>query len=364
MRKLTLTCVFAFAIALFGTHNTSAAIKCKYVDAATLTIINKAQDNDAPWERLDGSKYEMPKGARYYMRYSTGIAVAFSTNSQNIHAKWNTISRHTVGSNTTSIVHSGLDLYILDNGVWRYAGSGRPKQNNTVHEFSLVKDMVEGEKRCLVYLPTFNGLTSLEIGIDDEATIKPIPSPFKHKIIFVGSSLTHGASASRPGVTYVARTGRMLNAEVPNIGLSGKCKLDDYYADIVCDSKADAFVFDAFSNSTKQDIDNRLYNFVKRITKAHPNTPMIFLQTEKRDIGYFNLSARKRNVDQRGAAEQWMSQICKEFKNVYFVNPGIYIGDDGEATIDGTHLNDLGVQRTVEVIVPKLKKILKKYGIK
>ena len=364
MKRILKSLVAIAAIATLGVQSSSAAPKINYVDATTLNIINKAQADGPALERIDNTKYEMPKGSRYYMRYTTGMAVSFKTDSRNIRAKWSTISKNVVGSNTTSIVHSGIDLYINDEGVWRYAGSARPKAGKLDHEFALVQYMDEGEKECIAYLPTFNGMTSLEFGIDEGATIEPLASPFKHKIVFVGSSLTHGASASRPGITYVARIGRALNAEVPNIGLSGKCKLDDYFADIVCDTKADAFVFDAFSNSTKKHIDERLYNFVKRITEAHPTTPMIFLQTEKRDIGYFNLNARKRNDDQRAAAEEWMKKICKEYKTVHFVNPGLVVGDDGEGTVDGTHLNDLGVQRTLDVVVPQLKKILKKYGVK
>ena len=80
--------------------------------------------------------------------------------------------------------------------------------------------------------------------------------------------------------------------------------------------------------------------------------------------GYFNLNARKRNDDQRAAAERLMKDICKEFKNVYFLNPGLILPENHEGSVDGTHLNDLGVQCTIEYLVPKLKKILKKYGIK
>ena len=156
----------------------------------------------------------------------------------------------------------------------------------------------------------------------------------------------------------------MLNAETPNIGLSGKCKLDDYFANIVCATEADAYFFDTFSNSTKKDIENRLYNFVKKIVAAHPDKPMIFLQTVKRDSGHLDLRARKRNDAQRAAAEELMQKICKEFKNVYFINPGFYVGEDGEGTIDGSHLNDLGVERMLTKIMPKVTKILKKYKIK
>ena len=257
-----------------------------------------------------------------------------------------------------------IDLYIHDGEAWRYAGSARPKLGKLEHSYPIVRFMEEGKKKCLLYLPAFTTVTSLQIGVDEGATIKALPSPFKKKVVFIGSSLTHGASASRPGVTYVAKVGRALNVETPNLGMSGSCRLDDFYADIVCDTKADAFVFDAFSNSTDQQIKERLYNFVKRITKAHPKTPMIFLQTEVRDGGYFDTRARKRNVDQRNIAESMMTEICKEFKHVYFVNPGITAGEDGEGSIDGTHLNDLGVQRTVDVLVPSLQKILKKYGIR
>ena len=181
-------------------------------------------------------------------------------------------------------------------------------------------NMEKGTKECMLYLPMFNCVTKLEIGISESATIEAIPSPFKYKIMVVGSSITHGASASRPGGAYVARMGRALNAETPNIGLSGRCKLDDYFANIVCGSKADAYIFDTFSNSTAKQIDERLYNFVKRITEAHPGKPMIFLQTIKRDIGHFNLGSRKRNDDQREAAVKGMERICKEFKHVYFIN--------------------------------------------
>ena len=364
MKQIFKTIAILAAVATLGTQSLSAAIKCQYVDASTLTVINKAQENEPVLQRLDPAKYEMPKGISNAMKHSTGIAITFTTNSRAIHAKWKTLSNR-LGANMTPVFNSGLDLYIRENGKWIFAGIARPKTSGSRdHEATIVKNMAEGKKECMLYLPMFNGVTSLEIGVDEEATIEPLASPFKYRIFFVGSSLTHGASACRPGASYVPRIGRLLNAETPNIGVSGKCRLDDCYADVVCDSKADAFVFDTFSNSTAKMIDERLYNFVKRIVATHPDKPLIFLQTVKRDQGHFDLGARKRNDDQRAAAEKWMKQICKEFKNVYFLNPGFEIGDDGEGTIDGTHLNDLGVQRTIENVVPKMKKILKKYGIK
>lgn len=361
--RLHLALIAVVAIALCCTTDASAQKKKQprqYIDASTLTIINKAQDDDMGFKRIEAAKFAAPKSLE---NSSTGIAVLFRTDSPFIDARWTTLGKKQA-SNMTPIFQSGLDLYIKENGEWIFAGSGRPKANSTEHRYTLVNNMEKGTKECMLYLPMFNCVTKLEIGISESATIEAIPSPFKYKIMFVGSSITHGASASRPGAAYVARMGRALNAETPNIGLSGRCKLDDYFANIVCESKADAYIFDAFSNSTAKQINERLYGFVKRITEAHPNKPMIFLQTVKRDIGHFNLSSRKRNDDQRAAAVEGMARVCKEFKNVYFINPGLYVGEDHEGTIDGTHLNDLGVQRTLDNALPKIKKILKKYKIR
>lgn len=358
-----LSIVAIIAIAMCGITESSAQKKKQprqYVDASTLTIINKAQNDDMGFKRIEAAKYSAPKSLE---NSSTGIAVLFRTDSRFIEARWTTLYKKQ-GSNMTPIFQSGLDLYIRENGEWIFAGSGRPKANSTEHSYIIVNNMEKGMKECMLYLPMFNCVSKLELGISESATIEAIPSPFKYKIMFVGSSITHGASASRPGAAYVARMGRALNAETPNIGLSGRCKLDDYFANIVCESKADAYIFDAFSNSTAKQIDERLYGFVQRITKAHPGKPMIFLQTIKRDIGHFNLSSRKRNDDQRAAAEKGMARVCKEFKDVYFINPGLYVGTDHEGTIDGTHLNDLGVQRTLDNALPKIKKILKKYKIR
>jgi lysophospholipase L1-like esterase len=63
------------------------------------------------------------------------------------------------------------------------------------------------------------------------------------------------------------------------------------------------------------------------------------------------------------AAVAEMARVRKDFPNVFFINPGFEVWDDGEGTIDGSHLNDLGVQRTLDNIMPKVTKILKKYKV-
>lgn len=87
----------------------------------------------------------------------------------------------------------------------------------------------------------------------------------------IGSSITHGTSASRPGMTYTARLGRTLGFGFINLGASGQCKLDDFFARIAAETRRR--LFDVFSNPSPQQIDERLEPFVRRIRESHPTTP-------------------------------------------------------------------------------------------
>lgn len=298
-----------------------------------------------------------------YGRYSTGLAVVFRTDSPVIRARWTTGSKAN-GKNTTPILQSGLDLYIMRDGKWIFAGVGVPKNGND-HDATIVADMDGSMHECLLYMPMFNSLESLEIGIDDGCSIEPIANPFRHHIAVIGSSITHGASASRPGMAYPARMERATGMEFCNLGFSGQCKLDGFFADIAADTKADAFIFDTFSNPSAEQIDERLKAFVDTIRAAHPNTPLIFIQTEVRETGNFDLKKRKFESDKRAASEAGMKRLMDAgYRDIYFINPGMPIGDDHEGTVDGTHPTDAGFANICAAILPQITEILARYDIR
>ena len=216
----------------------------------------------------------------------------------------------------------------------------------------------------MLYLPLFDRVDALEIGIDEDASIVTVENPFRHKIVFKGSSITHGASASRPGMTYPARFGRDNGFYVCNLGFSGKSRLQKEYARIIADTEADAFIFDAFSNPLADEINERFDEFVDIIRESHPDTPLIFLQTERRETRNFNMSIEAREAAKQKAAEDQMRERMKTDRHLYFITSEDFLGHEHIATVDGTHPNDLGFTYMLESISPKILKILKKYGIK
>lgn len=331
----------------------------RWVQADSLTIINRARTGGPVWQRLDVDSYpQLTKTVRKYYSFPTGMAVRFRTDSPVIYARWNTTDK--VNSvNTTVIAQKGLDLYVLDGDKWRYAGTGRPQVGKSRQEWALMENGSEGVKECMLYLPLYDTIDSLQLGIAPEAELTAAPNPFTRKVVCVGSSITHGIGVSRPGMAYPARLQRALNMEFVNLGASGQCKLDDFFAEIVADTDADAFLFDTFSNPSAAQIDERFDRFVSIIRKAHPTVPLIFLQTLDRETTGYNAKIRQYEADKQAAARACLARAMARDKNIHFIDPGMPIGSDHEATVDGVHPTDLGHQRIIDSLIPRLLPLIK-----
>ena len=191
-----------------------------------------------------------------------------------------------------------------------------------------------------------------------------MPNPFRHKIVVKGSSITHGASASRPGAVWPARLCRELGLYCVNMGFSGNSKLQEDFAHVLADMDMDAIIFDAFSNPSAEDIRARFDTFVDIIREAHPDIPLIFIQTLRRDSGNFNETTRAYEREKKAAAAEVAKRRAKMDKNLYFLEVDEWIGTDGYGSVDGIHPNDLGIDRMLRQVSPKVARILKKYGIK
>lgn len=337
-------------------------------NAADLTIIGKPMQTAKPFTRIDTAMYKFnDKTIDCYAGYSTGLAVLFETDSRTIRARWTTGSGNS-GDNMAAIGQKGLDLYIMKDGRWVFAGVGRPAMKKAPfshHESKIVSDMPEGNKQCLLYLPLFDRTDCLEIGIDEESEIRSLANPFSHRIVVHGSSITHGASASRPGMTYPARFGRDNGLYCMNLGFSGTCELQKEYAEYLADIEdVDAFIFDTFSNPDAGEIRERFDEFVDIVRRAHPDVPMIFLQTVRRETRNFSMSKEEYDAAKQAAAVQEVTERMKTDRHIYFIDSADFLGNEHIATADGTHPTDLGFTYMLEAMSPKIKKILKKYGIR
>ena len=357
-----------FTILAMSLCASAFAQKVRYYNAAELNVIGKALPTTKDFTRIDTSAYKFnDKVIDEFASQSTGLAVLFATDSPTISARWVTSGKN-AAPNFNAIAQKGLDLYIRQDGKWVFAGVGRPKMEKEGpydrHDDTIVKAMTGERKECLLYLPLYDRLDSLFIGIDENSYIEPIENPFRYRIVVKGSSVTHGLAASRPGMTYGARLGRDNGFYCFNLGFSGKSKLQPEFAKYLADIEADAFIFDTFSNPSAKIIHENFDSFVDVIRAAHPETPLIFMQTERRESRNFDTWREDFETKKQAAAVQEIKERMKTDKNIYFIPSDEFLGHDHIATSDGSHPTDLGFTRMLDAISPKILKILRKYGIR
>lgn len=323
-------------------------------------------DTPNPYHRIDTVKYKgMTKGENFQARCCPGITVMFSTDATSISVKtkW---GQQYYSVATMPIAYCGYDLYIKNKkGEWTWAASGAAK-NYGEDNLVLIKDMAPGDKECLLYLPNYSEIRSCKIGVPVGSYIRKLEGQFRNKIMFHGSSYTHGISTSRPGMSYPMQFMRHTGMQVLAFGMSGNCKMQPYFAAVLEDVDADAYVFDAFSNPDYKMIKERLQPFIDRLIAAHPGKPLIFQQTIYREARNFSLTYNAKEQAKQDMATTLFDELLKDpkYADVYFIQTDACEKNNHEYSVDGTHPDDHGYYLWSKSIEKPILAILAKYGIR
>ncbi len=350
-------------IAIAAGAQTPKNVKFVFTEASDLNLIGKIMDTPNPYHRVDTVKYKgFTKGENEQVRCSAGLAVLFRTNSSviSVLADYGYMNHD---NSTMGISLRGYDLYIRKDGEWLYAASQAAGRGWEENNLVLIKDMDDSMKECMLYLPIYSEEYSVKIGVQEGSVLESMESPFRHRIAIFGSSYTHGISTGRAGMSYPMQLMRMTGLQILSLGCSGNCKMQPYFADVLCDADVDAFIFDSFSNPDAKMIEERLFPFIEKIQAAHPGKPLIFQQTIYRESRNFCLSSEAKESSKQAMAEKLMKEAVKKYKDVYFIQTNA--ADKIHSTsVDGIHPSDYGYTLWAESIRKPIVKILKKYGIR
>ena len=153
----------------------------------------------------------------------------------------------------------------------------------------------------------------------------------------------------------------MLDREVINLGFSGNAKLDYEIAELMASHKdPGVFVLDYVPNCTADMIDEKGEQFFRIIRDAHPGVPIVLVQNAVlHGTDIFDKGAERIVKAKNDAQLRLYERLKKQGeKKIYFVYGDGMIGDDGDATVDGTHFTDVGMKRYAEHIYPTILKAL------
>lgn len=335
-----------------------------YTEASDLTLVNRLFDNTPnPYVRLDTVRFKgFTPSENGQVRMSTGIAVAFKTDAGSIRVL--TKYAHAARPNDTNGISArGYDLYIRKDGEWLYAASNCQAEGHFDEPLNLISGLGDRMHECLLYLPLNSEVYSVKIGIPEGAQIEAMPNPFRHRVAVFGSSFTQGASTTRSGMLYIGQLERMTGVEFLSLGCCGNSKLQSYFAEALAEVECDAFLFDAFSNPGSQQIRERLFPFIEIIRAKHPDTPLIFQSTIRREGRNFNLDSDRREMVRQAVVDSLMNIAMKRYNDIYYIHPNA-TAPDHNASVDGTHPSNYGYTLWAESIRKPVLKILRKYGLR
>ena len=342
----------------------SAQEPCRYVNATDLTLCGKQfPSTPNPYHRVDTAVFHgFTRGENLLVREAAGLAVAFRTDSPSITLRA-TFGEIQYKVNVMGIAVKGFDLYIRKEGEWLWASSAAAPDGKENEPLPLIKNMDGSLHECLLYLPLFSELKSLEIGVAPEARLEAIPEPFRHRVAIFGSSFTHGASVSRSGMSYASQLTRRTGIQLLSLGCSGNCKMQPYFADVLCATEADAFIFDTFSNPTPAQIEARLFPFIEKLQAAHPGKPLIFQSSIYREKRNFSTAEERKEAARRHMSDSLMRIAVKRYRDVYYIHPSA-TSEAHDTTVDGVHPGDAGHTLWARSVEKPILRILRKYGIR
>lgn len=337
----------------------------RWYDAEALTVEGRGwpvSELPHPYSRLPArAEAEVREPVWQLSRCSAGIAVRFITDATSISARWSLRDAANSMIHMPATGRSGLDLYVRDPRAvtgWRFAGITRAITDGD-NEAQLVGELDGVPHECLMYLPLFNGVNQVAVGIPDGAAIAPAP-PREHKpIVCYGTSIVHGGCASRPGMAYPAILSRKLGRETLNLGFSGNGQAEPEVAALLAELDPAVYVIDPLPNLQPKQVTERIEPFVQILRAARPKTPIVLVESVTYTDAHVHQPRRERYLGSNAALRAAYQRLFDAgVAGLHYVEGESLLGEDGEATVDGTHPTDLGFARMADVFEPVLRALL------
>ena len=99
---------------------------------------------------------------------SAGMSIRFLSNTTAINVKWTVLNDNKMPHMPESGI-KGVDLYFNNNGKFQYLNTAIP--SGIESEFLLMQNMSNEMREYKMFLPLYDGLVSIEIGIDSDSQI-------------------------------------------------------------------------------------------------------------------------------------------------------------------------------------------------
>ncbi|MNK47327.1 hypothetical protein D3C87_661360 [compost metagenome] len=335
-----------------------------------------------PYATLKGKAWQNTDSANYYNRLpitaekvvrkevwnlaknTAGEYLDFTTNASKIVVKYQITGAKSL-DNMATLGVSGVDLYAQDvDNKWHWIKASYSYRDTVTYSYENFDNTVK-IKKLRLYLPLYNIPKWLKIGVVANSEFAVEKTDEQAPLVFYGTSIMQGASASRPGMAWLNILGRKLDQPVINLGFSGNGRLETPLIDLMSQTKAKLFVLDCQPNLTDktvypaEEIEKRITASVQILKEKHPNTPILLVE--------HSVGLASANLDSALTGKYiWTSQVLNNtyqkikksgVKGLYILTAKD-IGFTDDSTIDGTHPNDFGMMQYAAAYEKIIRKII------
>ncbi len=366
MKKLTSALFCLLLPLLVMAQDFTNADTLRFVNAMQFRMINyafeKTLDTRIPRWLEDSVRPELRERARH----TAGKAFRFRTDSRAVAVRYELLyNAHMMHMADTGI--KGTSLYIWDDDThsWQFVNCNRPNADKSdVIQRKVMVDRLDGKMHeYMLYLPLYDGVKWLEIGVEKTATLTgPVMNSPRQgkKFVFYGTSILHGGCASHPGMVATSIIQRDLDIECVNIGISGEGKMDYCMARAMATiPDVAAYILDPIPNCTKDMCDTLTYEFVNILRRARPDVPIIMVEGQMYSYakysGFYSRYLPQKNYEFH---KNYLRLRAENPKNLYYVDCKNLYGPNNDGSVDGIHLTDLGFWYYAQKLEPYLKAIL------
>lgn len=304
-----------------------------------------------PEDVLDKVQAESGNNGVYNLAHTpAGVRVRFKTDSPYIAIK--------SVSNSVASGYFNFDVYKRIGYTFEHIKCLSGQGNSTNFESSLCAG--DGVlKEFEIQFPILTCVNDVYIGLKKGSIIeKASDYYYNDPIVFYGSSITHGASSSRPGNAYTAIISRRLCAEYINLGFSGNAKGEKSMAEYIASLKMTAFVLDYDHNAPNPEhLAATHEDFFKIIREKNPTLPIVMVSRPNTLYNTLDDAKRRQIV-----FKTYLNAKTAGDNNVYFVDGSSFLFSDTADTqiVDQCHPSDGGFLRMAEIIGGVLKFAIKK----
>lgn len=339
---------------IYDVESTSKMENLKFlkVTDAPFRIFGAMHDGEGftriPKEFVDGAS----ESIRRRFRNTAGARLRFNTNSPNFSIIVK-LAAKTEWSFFYPMAMSTFDVYAGK----RHVSSVTCDEEKTTYQFD--KPTRNGGRATVTMdFPLAEDVVDVYIGLEDGSEIWEAEGySIERPVVFYGSSVTQGLSASRPGMTYAAQLSREFDFDHINLGFFDGVDETDTMANYIAGLDMTAFVYDTDVTASPEKLEKIHESTFLKIREKQPDTPVVFVTAPYLAITD-DVKARYEIVKRT-----YENAVARGDENVYFVSALDYFPEDlrlSDLTTDGEHFNDIAYFFMKEAIKPILAKILEK----